>query len=112
MEGHDDLADCMSAMNAAAATAEEQRRGLRTRQGVELHGLHRAAEEAAEHVRMAQAAASGGTLPAGSTDGYWGAMNTKHLLVDQGNPLVHLWSLGVEEQFYILWPVVVPFIMR
>jgi hypothetical protein len=74
--------------------------------------VNRAAEEAAEHVRMAQAAASGGTLPAGSTDGYWGAMNTKNLLVDQGNPLVHLWSLGVEEQFYILWPVVVPFIMR
>ena len=79
--------------------------------GLEFSVNH-AAEEAAEHVRMAQAAASGGTLPAGSTDGYWGAMNTKHLLVDQGNPLVHLWSLGVEEQFYILWPVVVPFIMR
>ncbi|MPV67652.1 acyltransferase family protein [Burkholderia sp. BE17] len=25
----------------------------------------------------------------------------------QAKPLLHLWSLGVEEQFYILWPVVI-----
>ena len=24
-----------------------------------------------------------------------------------GNPMLHLWSLGVEEQFYIIWPLVV-----
>lgn len=24
--------------------------------------------------------------------------------IERGNPLLHLWSLGVEEQFYILWP--------
>jgi len=27
-------------------------------------------------------------------------------------PLLHLWSLGVEEQFYILWPFVVLFLLR
>ncbi|KAF0708340.1 hypothetical protein As57867_006364, partial [Aphanomyces stellatus] len=28
------------------------------------------------------------------------------------NPLLHLWSLGVEEQFYILWPMFVAFVVR
>ena len=27
-------------------------------------------------------------------------------------PLLHLWSLGVEEQFYILWPFIVLFLLR
>ena len=27
-------------------------------------------------------------------------------------PLLHLWSLGVEEQFYLLWPLVLTWIMR
>lgn len=27
-------------------------------------------------------------------------------------PLLHLWSLGVEEQFYILWPLIVSFLSR
>ncbi len=34
-----------------------------------------------------------------STDGYFDPD-------PQQNPLLHLWSLGVEEQFYIVWPVV------
>lgn len=25
----------------------------------------------------------------------------------QRNPLLHLWSLGVEEQFYIIWPILI-----
>ena len=27
-------------------------------------------------------------------------------------PLLHLWSLGVEEQFYILWPFIVLYLLR
>lgn len=27
-------------------------------------------------------------------------------------PLLHLWSLGIEEQFYILWPVILNFVWR
>ena len=28
------------------------------------------------------------------------------------NPLLHLWSLGVEEQFYIFWPLALPLLAR
>ena len=28
------------------------------------------------------------------------------------NPLLHLWSLGVEEQFYIVWPVIIGLVWR
>ena len=36
--------------------------------------------------------------------GYWDA-NVKT------NPLLHLWSLGVEEQFYIFWPFLISLIL-
>jgi peptidoglycan/LPS O-acetylase OafA/YrhL len=38
-------------------------------------------------------------------DGYFAA-DTKE------NPLLHMWSLGVEEQFYIIWPLFVSIIAR
>ena len=30
----------------------------------------------------------------------------------RGNPLLHLWSLGVEEQFYIIWPFLLILIFK
>lgn len=30
----------------------------------------------------------------------------------RGNPLLHLWSLGVEEQFYIIWPFLILLTLR
>ena len=51
-------------------------------------------------------------------DGYWQALGTPAADTANGipssepslrmrNPLLHMWSLGVEEQFYILWPLVI-----
>jgi peptidoglycan/LPS O-acetylase OafA/YrhL len=39
-----------------------------------------------------------------SHQGYFGA--------DAPSPLLHLWSLGIEEQFYLLWPVVLLLALR
>ena len=35
-----------------------------------------------------------------------------YFAVDSPSPLLHLWSLGIEEQFYLLWPVVVLLLLR
>lgn len=37
--------------------------------------------------------------------GYWGALTSS-------TPLMHLWSLAVEEQFYLIWPLVLIVIMK
>jgi peptidoglycan/LPS O-acetylase OafA/YrhL len=37
--------------------------------------------------------------------GYWGATATK-------TPLNHLWSLAIEEQFYLVWPVVLSLVLK
>jgi peptidoglycan/LPS O-acetylase OafA/YrhL len=44
----------------------------------------------------------------GPTRGYMEATDSS----GPTNPLLHLWSLGVEEQFYIGWPVIAPAILR
>jgi peptidoglycan/LPS O-acetylase OafA/YrhL len=41
------------------------------------------------------------------------ALNWQHALADgPAAPIPHLWSLGVEEQFYLLWPVSVLLLLR
>src|SRR5690606_15084565 len=37
---------------------------------------------------------------------YFAKASTGYFDVGDHNPLLHLWSLGVEEQFYLLWPLV------
>ncbi len=38
---------------------------------------------------------------AGTTDGYW------EIFASSPSPLAHMWSLAIEEQVYIVWPLVV-----
>lgn len=33
-------------------------------------------------------------------------------VASQAKPLLHLWSLGIEEQFYLVWPVAMAFLFR
>lgn len=44
---------------------------------------------------------------------YYTSVNTGYFADDTSElPLLHLWSLGVEEQFYILWPFAVLLLLR
>jgi len=44
---------------------------------------------------------------------FFSAIDTGYFAADSRElPLLHLWSLGVEEQFYILWPFVVLLLLR
>ena len=43
---------------------------------------------------------------------FWRALDRSYFAPGTDEvPLLHLWSLGVEEQFYLLWPWVVPWIL-
>lgn len=38
---------------------------------------------------------------------FWLSLDTSYFAADSRQlPLLHLWSLGVEEQFYLLWPII------
>lgn len=39
-------------------------------------------------------------------------LNWQHALGEGAAPIPHLWSLGVEEQFYLLWPLAVLLLVR
>ena len=44
---------------------------------------------------------------------FFNTLDTSYFAPDSGElPLLHLWSLGVEEQFYIFWPFVVWFLSK
>ena len=44
---------------------------------------------------------------------FWRDLNTSYFASSSAEvPLLHLWSLGVEEQFYLLWPVLLAFGVR
>ena len=43
-------------------------------------------------------------------DAYWGHLEPE--AGDEEDALLHLWSLGIEEQFYVFWPMLVPVLSR
>lgn len=44
---------------------------------------------------------------------FWLFQDTSYFAADSGQtPLLHLWTLGVEEQFYILWPLLLLLVYR
>lgn len=43
---------------------------------------------------------------------YYATMSADFIAYDTGQPLPHLWSLGIEEKFYLLWPLALLVLLR
>jgi peptidoglycan/LPS O-acetylase OafA/YrhL len=61
-----------------------------------------------DYVRLGEAAAAG----AGFVANFYFWKTTTHYFSGPSSTLIHLWSLGIEEQFYLVWPLLLTGALR